>query len=482
MRVLFFFQADCPTCVLAAPYVNRIRGAEVTAVAQDPEPATRAFVEQTHLTVPVHYDTDLVLSRRHDPEFVPTILWLDGEGKELRRVTGFDKAELNLLASDLAGKPITIADAYDGNPPSKPGCGSRHREPVTEPVVPSRIQSAARRHILTDAIDPWDFCVVNGLSDGLPVVPPTLDKVERMISAIGLPAREVIARVPPNYGEATVEKIAANAVMAGCDHSIMRVLLPLVRAACDERFNLHGIQATTHFATPLIIINGPIRNELGFACGSNVLSNVARANSTLGRAFQLILYHIGGARPGEIDMSTLGNPGKFSYVIAENEEENPWAPLHTGSAITLFGAEPPRGVSEHNARDPRILLRAVSRVLATVWSFRVCKMPEAIVILCPEHVQTLHRGGFTKADVRDFLYDCTAIPVRDYEDGEGEGVALAHSYERITVEGEPCYRKFARPEAISIVVAGGRAGKFSAVIGSWATGPRGSQMVTYPIA
>src|SRR5260370_52424 len=135
-------------------------------------------------------------------------------------------------------------------------------------------------------------------------------------------AAAVVAGVPPCYGEATVEKIAANAVMAGCRPEMMRVLVPLVRALCDESFNAHGVQATTHFAAPLVIINGPVRQELGFWSRQNVFSNVARANSTLGRALQLILLNMGGARPDGIDMSALGNPGKFASCIAENEEEN----------------------------------------------------------------------------------------------------------------------------------------------------------------
>ncbi len=155
-----------------------------------------------------------------------------------------------------------------------------------------------------------------------------------MVKASGLAAETVIARIPPCYGEATVEKIAANAVMAGCVPEMMRVLIPLVRAVCDERFNAHGVQATTHFAAPLIIVNGPVRAELGFLVAAERFSNVARANSTLGRALQLILLNLGGARPDGIDMSALGNPGKFSYCIAENEEENPWEPLHVECGLT----------------------------------------------------------------------------------------------------------------------------------------------------
>src|SRR5262249_37461133 len=188
--------------------------------------------------------------------------------------------------------------------------------------------SRAGRIRLDDDVDPYDYCKEAGFADALPVVPPTVARVERMLEAVHHPPDEIIGRIPPNYGWATVEKIAANAVMAGCEPAMMRVLIPLVRAACDERFNLHSVQATTHFAAPLCIINGPIRRALEFASGSNVFSNVARANSTLGRALQLLLVNLGGARPGEIDMSTLGNPGKFSYCIAENEEASPWEPLH----------------------------------------------------------------------------------------------------------------------------------------------------------
>jgi len=328
-----------------------------------------------------------------------------------------------------------------------------------------------------------------GFGDGLPIVPPTLRRVERILKNCPHPADEIVGLIPPNYGVATVEKIAANACMAGCDPRMMRVLLPLVRAICDERFNIHGVQATTHFAAPLVILNGPIRKELGFACGSNVFSNVSRANSSLGRALQLILTNLGGALPGEIDMSTLGNPGKFSYCIAENEEESPWEPfsvdrgLEPGtSTVTVFAAEPPRGVSEHNARTATQVLKSISYQLATSWTYRLCGMAEALVLLCPEHVKTIHRDGFSKQDARNFLFENTGVPVRAYAGADAsEGTQLAASYKEIVVDGEPCYQKFASVDSIRIIVAGGTAGKFSAVISSWGTGPRGSQMVTYPI-
>lgn len=284
-----------------------------------------------------------------------------------------------------------------------------------------------------------------------------------------------------------MEKIAANAVMAGCTPEMMRVLVPLVRAVCDERLNIHGVQATTHFAAPLVIVNGPVRKELGFACGQNLFSNTSRTNSTIGRALQLILLNIGGARPDGIDMSALGNPGKFSYCIGENEEQNPWEPLHVElgfareqSALTVFAGAPPQGVSEHTARSPEQVLKSISFTLATVWTYRACLGFEAIVILCPEHAKTIHAGGWSKQQARQFLFENTGIPLRCYAPGV-EGSQMAAQYKEIVVDGERCYQKFRSPEQIRIVVAGGTAGKFSAVVGSWATGPRGSEMVTYPI-
>ena len=495
-RLLVFFESDCPTCRLAIPYINRLarelgEGSEILGISQDAERPTRELVEQAPIEFPVAVDNDLRVTRLYDPVAVPTLFLIRG-GRIIKTLGGFDKLALNEIATAMAGRPCVIAEPFDGAPETKYGCTSRHLEASGEGELAAAanpyVKQAARasRIELDDAVDPFEYCMQFG--DPLPVVPPTVERVEWMLKATRLAPDEVIALIPPNYGAATVEKIAANAVMAGCKPEMMRVLVPLVRAVCDERFNIHGVQATTHFAAPLIIVNGPIRRELGFACGSNVFSNVARTNSTLGRALQLILTNLGGARPGEIDMSTLGNAGKFSYCIAENEEENPWEPLHAESglkreqsAVTLFAGESPHGVSEHMAREGRHILKAISRALATVWSYRVCAGVEAIVVLCPEHVKTLHRDGFTKQTVREFLFENSGIPLRHYDTASGEGTQQVKLYKQAVIDGDPCYLKFTDPSAIKLVVAGGTAGKFSAVIGSWASGPRGSQMVTYPV-
>src|ERR1051326_167453 len=493
--LVVFFETDCPTCQLALPYLNALAmsSTRVIGLSQDDDASTREFVRQLKIAYPVELDHGLKISRAYDPPSVPTFYLLDEHGQVQRTLAGFAKTGLNDLAASVGHEPIALPD--DGAPSWKPGCSSRHLEPELQAdgeagsrVFLRRAAEPASRITLQDHENVFEYCYTK-FGDALPVIPPTIEKVEAMVQASGLPAETVVGRVPPVYGEATVEKIAANAVMAGCVPGMMRVLLPLVRAACDERFNLHGVQATTHFAAPLVMINGPVRRELGFWSRQNLFSNIARANSSLGRAFQLILLNIGGGRPDGIDMSALGNPGKFSFCIAENEEENPWEPFHVTrglrreqSALSLFAAEPPRGVSEHTAPAGKTVLETISFTLATVWSYRTCLMPEAIVFLCPEHVKTIHRDGFTKEQVRQFLFENTGVPVRHYSKEErAEGTQLAANYKEITVRGEKCYQKFRSPEQIHILVAGGTAGKFSAVIGSWSTGPAGSQMVTYPI-
>ena len=499
--LVVFFETDCPTCQITLPYLNSLRNSvQIIGISQDDEATTAEFVTQMGIGFPVEIDLGLKLSRAYDPQSVPSMFLLDEAGRVLRTLVGLDKASLNELAAAL-GHPA-LAPEHDGVPAWKPGCSSRHLETSSSRNNNNNDDDRGNIHFLrhagdratrtnlADEEDAFAFCARH-FGDALPVVPPSVERVQKMLEVCPLKPETVVARVPPCYGEATVEKIAANGVMAGCTPEMMRVLLPLVRAVCDERFNIHGVQATTHFAAPLVIINGPVRRQLDFWSRQNVFSNVARANSTLGRALQLILLNLGGARPDGIDMSTLGNPGKFSYCIAENEEESPWEPLHVErgfgaeqSALTLFAGEPPRGVSEHRAQRGKTILMAIARALATVWSFRACALFEAVVVLCPEHVKSLHRDGFTRQQVRQFLFENTGVPVRYYEkagDDGGEGTQMITSYREIMIDGERCYQKFRSPESLHIVVAGGTAGKFSAVIGSWATGPAGSQMVTYPI-
>jgi peroxiredoxin len=505
--LLAILETDCPTCRLVVPYLKRLDEAlssspgRVIAISQDSEEDTRQMVESLCIELTMLLDRDLEVSRLFDPSSVPALYLMEANGRIEFSAVGFDKGDLNEIASrmfvGLDLHPQTIAEPNDGAPASKPGCASRHLEPAvgatldSAPPIDLRPKTGARatRVAVDDDVDLHDYCMETGFADCLPVVPPTAARVDRLLAATPLSGEQVIGLVPPCYGEATIEKIAANAVMAGCRPEHMEALVPLVRAACDERFNLHGLQATTHSATPLAIVSGEIVTRLGFNSGAGLFSNAARANSSVGRAFQLVIANLGGALPGEIDMSTLGNPGKFAYCIAEDHAANPWEPLHVelgfaahDNTVTLFGAAGIQEVSEHTARSGATLLQTIAATLAVIWSWRVCGRIEAMLIVSPEHAATLAADGFSKANVREFLFEHTGVPLRAFDHQGAEGTQLRHTYEEIVIDGEPHYRKFGDPSQIRIVVAGGTAGKFSAVIGGWPTGPGGTEIVTYPVA
>ncbi len=502
--LLAFFKTDCPACHLALRSLDTMArrlesGTRIIAVSQDGKQPTRDLKASLGFDLSTCHDSDLSASVAYGLEAVPALFLVDGGGSIADRSQGFDKLDLNRMVAALAEASGVSAppplEKGDGGPDFQPGCVSRHLEPESEdqeaaPVTDMYVRqgAVAERVEVPDEVDMSEFCYDRGFADPLPVVPPTETRVASMLAATARPPDEVVAHVPPNYGAATVEKIAANAVMAGCLPSYLPVLLPLVEALCDERLDIHGVQGTTHFAAPLVVINGPVRQELGIACGSNVFSNAARSNSTIGRALQLILRNLGGAAPGRIDMSTMGNPGRFSFVIGENEEVSPWDPLCADfgveqgrSAATLYCAEPPRPISEHKARTAEVLLRAFCPVMANLWSHRVCKRPEALVVIGPEHAATLRRSGFSKVDVVHYLFENTGVPLTEYDGDGGEGTHEAAWYDECVIRGVRCYRKFRSPDSIRIMVAGGPAGKFSVVLGSWQTGPRGSQMVCRPL-
>src|SRR4051812_40449555 len=179
-----------------------------------------------------------------------------------------------------------------------------------------------------------DFDAINALylergwSDGLPIVPPTAARVEKMLAYCDRPLNEPIGKMAPRYGDATPVRLAANAVMAGCRPEYFPLFMLAIEAMCEEPFNLYGVQATTHPCAPLVIVNGPIAREVGMNGGHNAFGPGNHANATLGRAIRLALLNIGGALPGSGDMSTFGSPSKYSYCVAENEAESPWEPLH----------------------------------------------------------------------------------------------------------------------------------------------------------
>ncbi len=256
-----------------------------------------------------------------------------------------------------------------------------------------------------------DECERRNWSDGLPLIPPTVGRVEAMLAATACRRDEVVAYIAPGFGAATVERIAINAVMAGCRPHYLSVLLAAVEAVAEPSFNLQGIQATTNSAAPWIIVNGPLAATLGINGGLNCLGQGNRGNATLGRALRLVLQNIGGALPGQMDRATHGQPGKYTFCCAENEAANPWQPLHVErgfdaqeSVVTVVGAAGTLNLNSHS-KDPADLLRAIalSLVYPTSNDYHFAGAPW--VVLSPEHAEVLHSGGWSKESVKRGIWE-----------------------------------------------------------------------------
>jgi hypothetical protein len=336
---------------------------------------------------------------------------------------------------------------------------------------------------VSDDLEAW---FERGVTDGLPVVPPSRERVTAMLAATRRGPGDLVAEVPPNFGRATVEKLAVNAVMAGCRPEYFPVVVAVVEAACDATFNLHGQSGTTNAASPLVIVNGPARRRLGVNCEAGVFGPGYRANATIGRALRLVMINLGGTRAGEIAMSTLGHPGRYTYCIGEYEEASPWEPLHVergfapaDSTVTLFSGESPLSVNDHLSRSAPQLAASLGWSAAGVWNHKSFPLyGHTLFVIGPEHAATLGAEGWTKADVRRFLYQTVRRPVRKLApgpDGAETGRLKNLVHGRADDERIP---KFPSPEEIVLVVAGGTAGRFSAVVPGWMGGELGSQPVT----
>lgn len=310
-----------------------------------------------------------------------------------------------------------------------------------------------------------------GWTDGLPIVPPTPDRVEAMLDGIDAEPDHVVGKLPPLWGQATIEKVAINAVMAGCPPAVMPVLVAALEAMLEPAFNLYGVQATTHPVAPLLIVNGPAAGRLGMHAGAGVFGPGHRANATLGRAVRLCLWNLGGARPGGGDMATQGSPAKYTYAIAEREEASPWGPLHASlgfapdeSVVTVFGGEGPHNVNDHVSRKAPNLLTVVADTAATLgsnvgWYFAQSQL---LVVLGPEHAATIAADGFSRADVQRYLYEHARRPLHRLKQGAMWGI---HDWPRWmeTADDHALLPIVPGPEDILVMVAGG-AGKHSAVV------------------
>ncbi len=266
-----------------------------------------------------------------------------------------------------------------------------------------------------------EFYLERGWTDGLPIVPPTIERVEAMLAATPRDPQEIIGEIPPNWGSATVEKLAINAVMAGCKPKYLPVVITAVEAMCDPVFNLYAIQATTHPCAPLIIVNGPICDELGLHGGSGAFGPGWRPNATIGRAVRLAQLNVGGARPGVGDMSTQGAPSKYTYCVPENQEANPWEALHIErgfgveqSTVTVLAGEPPHNINDHSGSSAEDILTIVAGAISITGANNAYTGGETLLALGPEHAATIADDGFGKREIREWLHQNARIPLERY--------------------------------------------------------------------
>jgi hypothetical protein len=305
------------------------------------------------------------------------------------------------------------------------------------------------------------FCRERRWSDGLPLVPPTPERVEAMLRHARRKPDEVVAQVAPGFGDATIERIAINAVLAGCAPEYLPLLIGCVEAFTEPAFNLQGIQATTNPATPWIIVNGPLAHELGVNGGLNCLGQGSWANATLGRALRLIMQNIGGALPGEMDRATQGQPGKFTFCCAENEAESPWEPLHVErgfaadrSTVTVVAASGTLNMNTH-AKDADDLLKVIADTLAHPTSNDYYFGGEPWVILSPEHAEILKLAGLTKAQVKRRLWEQSRMAAARFAAKDLARIRHTRGAELGGVDPEFRIPASVQPEGIGIVVAGG---------------------------
>ncbi len=304
---------------------------------------------------------------------------------------------------------------------------------------------------MTTEDDAFETLYARGVTDGLPVIAPTAERVALAVEASGRRGDELIGLVAPQHGRATVQRIAVNAVMAGCRPEYLPVVIAAVEAMCDPAFALEGVSGTTDAVTPLLIVNGPVRAALDVNSGVGVFGPGWRANATIGRAVRLVWANVGGAGPGVISMSTFGQAGRYTYCIGEREEDSPWEPLHVehgfaaaDSTVAVLAAEAPQVVVDARSRTARDVLTTISRSGEAIASHAIADLGDTLLVISPEHGRTIAGDGWSKADARAFLLE--------HMRAEVDGARVA---------------KFRGADALHLVVAGGTAGRFSAWVPGW---------------
>lgn len=500
--LIAFVKEDCNTCNLAAPVLEAFHrawgeAADIWMVSQTREGA-EILLDRHGLTLPILDDSALKSSLAWNFEIVPAVTWAGPDGAPRGYVEGFVRDEWSRLAAQIADElqaaPAVVA--WDGLPEWRPGCGSKHLDPDIHDRLLAEADGSpirARRIDVASGDDIEEFMFDQGFSDGLPVVPPTPERVMRMLAGTTRDPQSLVAVVPPNMAPATVEKIAINAVMAGCRPEYLPVVIAAVEAVCTDEFNIHGVNATTMGASPVLVVNGPIRHAIGMNMKLAALGNGNRANATIGRAVRLVIRNLGGAKPGGVDRSTLSSPMKFTMCFAEWEEGSPWDPLHVergfareDSVVTAFAmTSGPVQIVDQESRQPDQIAGTLGLGLEGMFLPKIHRMPvDALLVVCPEHVRTLtSQGEYSKPRLRDRIQAVTARPLREMVSNEisGAGIPVASAAKMTEAQLSTPVSKFADGKFIHIVVAGSEAGKFSAAFHGWVTGSAGSAVVSRKI-
>jgi len=449
---------DCPTCVMVMSVLRDIEhhGRRLEVHVQDDVGFAAGL---TH----VRDDTALAASYHYKIETVPTLIRLT-DGHEDTRTAGWNRDEWQAITG--------IAALGESLPAYRPGCGSLS----VEPGMPARLKVkygntglSSRRIELAPQADPVEACYERGWSDGMPVVPPTEERVLEMLDGTRRSPSEVIGKIPPNFAECTVEKVAINAVMAGCRPEYMPVVLTAVETALTPVFGLHGVLATTNACTPVVMVNGPIARVIGMNSKGNVFGQGNRANAAIGRTLQLVVRNVGGGRPGEIDRSVFGSPAKYSFCFAEDEDDPRWESYAvslgypaTASTVTIFPGDGISQIIDHISRRPEDLCRSYAGCIRAIYHTGHVIGVQAFLAIAGEHALVFYEAGWSKARVKQELDSLLQIPVREIAPGRS---GLSGLTEAEKANPDALIPKF-KNGTFNIIRAGGYAGKYSAIIPS----------------
>ena len=318
----------------------------------------------------------------------------------------------------------------------------------------------------------YEEFVKRGWCDGLSIVPPTPERVGAMLAAAKADPGRSLGLMPPLWRECTLEKLAVNAVMAGCEPAYFPFVVAAAQAVLDPAFNLYGVQATTHPVAPLLIASGPLARQIGMHSGSGLFGPGFRANATIGRAIRLVLMNVGGGWPGRHDMATQGSPAKYSFAIGEIEEGSPWEPLHVAlgfspeqSVVTMFGGEPPHNVNDHVGTTAAGILNNVASVATSLGSNVGWYMSQSqlLVVLGPEHAATIAADGFTRADVQRFVFEHARLPLGRLKLGGMWGIHDRPLWMHKVTDEAALLPRVPSADDVLVMVGGGP-GKHSAVV------------------